>query len=95
MAAVTELEQRLKLREQAQSVEIAAACVLLDVLPENESAVLHQYYVKGGKVPAIAKRLGYSESYTRKIKAEGERTLCNLPESSVAAALPAWYKERQ
>ena len=95
VAAVTELEKRLKLREQAQSVEIAAACVLLDVLPENESAVLHQYYVKGGKVPAIAKRLGYSESYTRKIKAEGERTLCNLPESSVAAALPAWYKERQ
>lgn len=92
VAAVDELERRLKAREQAQSVEIAAACALLDMLPENESAVLHEYYVKGGKVPAIAKRLGYSESYTRKIKAEGERALCELPDSSVAAALPAWYK---
>lgn len=95
VAAVTELEQRLKVREQAQSVEIAAACVLLDMLPENESAVLHQYYVKGCKVPSIAKCMGYSESYTRRIKAEGERRLCELPESSVTAALPSWYKERQ
>ena len=92
VAVVDELERRLKAREQAQSVEIAAACALLDMLPDNESAVLYEYYVKGCKVPAIAKRLGYSESYTRKIKADGERALDELPDSSVAAALPAWYK---
>ena len=92
VAAVDALERELKLREQAQSVEIAAACTLLDTLPASESAVLHEYYVKHGKVPAIAKRLGYSESYARKLKAEGERMLDELPENVVAAALPAWYK---
>lgn len=94
VAAVTELERRLAMRERAQSVEAAAACSFLDVLPDNESAVLHQFYVKGNKVSAIARQMGYSESYTRRLKAEGERRLLEIPESSVASALPAWYLER-
>lgn len=92
--AVDELERRLKLREQAQSVEIAAACALLDALPENEGAVLHQYYVRRSKITAIAARLGYSEGHTRRLKAEGERLLDALPDSAVDAALPAWYAQR-
>lgn len=91
VAAVTELEERLKLRQQARSVEIAAACTLLDALPEAESSIVHQYYVKGGKIPSIAKRLGYSESYVRKLKADAEKHLAEIPESVVASALPAWY----
>lgn len=91
-ATVDALERRLKQRERAQSVEIAAACALLDTLPENESAVLHEYYIKGRKVPAIAMRMRYSESYTRRIKAEGERRLSEMAESRVAEALPPWYK---
>ena len=91
VAAVAELENRLKLREQAHSVEIAAACTLLDTLPEAESGILYAYYVKCGKVPGIAARMGYSESYARKLKAEAEKHLGELPESAIAEALPAWY----
>lgn len=95
VAAVAELEERLKQRQQAHSVEIAVACTLLDTLPEAESAILHEYYVKGGKIPGIAKRLGYSESYARKLKSDAERHLDEVPESSVAAALPAWYLQNE
>ncbi len=95
VAAVAELERRLRLRQQAHSIEIAAACALLDTLPESESTILHEYYVKGGKVPSIAKRLGYSESYARKLKADGERHLNEMPEDVVAAALPAWYAQER
>ncbi len=93
VAVVTELEGRLKLRQQAHSVEIAAACTLLDTLPASESTILHEYYVKCGKVPSIAKRLGYSESYTRKLKSDAEKHLDEIPESVVTAALPAWYMQ--
>ena len=91
VAAVTELEERLRLRQQAHSVEIAAVCTLLDVLPEAESSIVHEFYVKGAKIPSIAKRLGYSESYARKLKADAEKHLSEIPESTVASALPAWY----
>ena len=69
----------------------AAACVLLDALPEGESSVLHAYYVKRLKMPAIAKRMGYTEGYIRKLKKEGENLMDALPADTVAACLPAWY----
>ena len=65
VAAITELEADLRGREQARRVEVAAACVLLDCLPENESAVLHQFYIKRQKIPAIARKLGFTEGYIR------------------------------
>ncbi len=36
VAAITELEADLKARELARSAEVAAACVLLDALPERK-----------------------------------------------------------
>lgn len=91
VAAITELEADLRGREQARRVEVAAACVLLDGLPENESAVLHQFYIKRQKIPAIARRLGFTEGYIRKLKTMGERMLDELPQETVRGALPCWY----
>lgn len=91
VAAIDELESELKAREQARSVEVAAACVLLDALPEMESAVLHRFYIRGHKVPGIAKKLGFSEGYIRKLKAEAERLLDSISEETVVISLPVWY----
>lgn len=91
VAAITELEADLQAREQARRVEAAAACVLLDRLPENESAVLHQFYIKRLKIPAIAHELGFTEGYIRKLKTVGERLLDELPRETVLGALPGWY----
>ena len=63
VAAITELEADLRGREQARRVEVAAACVLLDRLPETEGAVLHQYYVQRRKIHNIAAKMGYTDSY--------------------------------
>ena len=42
-------------------------------------------------MPAIAKRMGYTEGYIRKLKKEGENLMDALPVDTVAACLPAWY----
>lgn len=91
VADLTKLEADMKKRELAHSVEVAAVCVLLDNLPENESSVLHAYYVKRMKTQAIAKRMKYTEGYIRKLKKEGERLIDDLPAEKVAASLPGWY----
>jgi chromosome segregation ATPase len=91
VAAINELEAELKAREQARRVEAAAACALLDALPEYESAVLHQFYVQRAKVSSIAKKLRFTEGYIRKLKAEGEKLLGVLPSADVDKTLPAWY----
>ena len=85
------LETSLKARRQERSVEIAAACVLLDQLPELESEVLHRYYIKHEETPGIARRKTYQESYIRKIKSRAEKALAKLPPDQVAATLPGWY----
>ena len=61
------------------------------VLAENESAVLHQFYIKRQKIPAIARKLGFTEGYIRKLKTMGERMLDELPQETVRGALPCWY----
>lgn len=91
VAAITELDADLKAREQARRVEVAAACVLLDCLPENESAVLHQFYIKHLTIPAIAHKLGFTEGYIRKLKMTGEHLMDELPRETVLSALPGWY----
>ncbi len=85
------LERAAKARQDAYRVELAAACVLLDALPEAESGVLHEYYVKGQKVSVIALKKGCTDGYIRKVKAEAERLLSQIPEERVVATLPAWY----
>ncbi len=91
LADIDSLEKAVEIRKQARSVEVAAACILLDRLPELESSVLHGYYIKHQNTPVIARKLRYQESYIRKVKLNGEKALAKLSEDQVAAALPAWY----
>lgn len=91
VASITELEAQLRQREMALRAEVAAACVLLDYLPDTESAVLHQYYIRRLKLSAIARRMGYTEGYIRKVRIAGERMLEALPCEQVRGALPGWY----
>lgn len=87
------LEGRLRNREERKAAETAAACVLLDRLPELENRVLYALYLRGDTIAAAAKRLRYSEGYVRKIKARGESALGTLRGADVLAALPRWYAE--
>ena len=91
VAEVDALEKAIEGREQEYAVETAAACVLLDTLPELDSRVLHAYYVKRESVTVIARRLKYQDGYLRKVKSRGEKALTALPGETVTAALPAWY----
>ena len=91
LAEIDTLERSLEARKQARTVERAAACVLLDKLPELESDVLHGYYIRMESTASIARRLQYQDSYLRKVKINGEKALKELTADQVAAALPSWY----
>lgn len=91
VAAITQLEAELAAREQARSVEVASACVLLDALPDVEGSVLHAYYVKRLPISVIARRMGYTDGYIRRLKREGEALLDALSTDVVIGSLPAWY----
>lgn len=91
LAEIDSLERSLAARKEARTVEIAAACVLLDQLQELESKVLHGYYIRQESIAAIARRLQYQDSYLRKVKINAEKALGDLTEDQVAAALPPWY----
>lgn len=93
LADIDALEDRLQQRKQRQAAETAAACVLLDRLPELPSAVLYGYYVRREDTPAIGRRLRYTASYMRRMKGKGEELLAGLDESAVREALPRWYLE--
>ena len=92
---VDALERRLEDRRQAQAVETASSCAMLDVLPGLESRVLYDYYVRRMSTAAIAVRLRYTVSYIRRIKREGERLMREVDAAAVAEALPRWYLERE
>ena len=87
-------EQRQKEREQEAAVETAASLALLDMLPELESKVLFWYYVKRMNVISVARKLKYTEGYTRRKKREGEQLLSMLSAERVRSTLPRWYLEK-
>lgn len=91
VAAIADISARIEDRKQRQSVEIAAACVLMDMLEEKYSNVLHLYYVKGLTVRAVAKRLRYSEGYTRKLKRDAEDAARAISPEMVRECVPDWY----
>ena len=91
VSAIDEYESLLKRRDACYRAELSASCALLEELPETESAVLYDYYVQVEKVDAIARKMRYSESYVRRVKACGEQRVRGIDESRVRAALPDWY----
>lgn len=95
LADIESLEQQKRVREEEQRAELTSACLLLDMLPETESDVLHRYYIKRQSLPAIARKMAYSDGYARKIKSDAEALLRELPADAVDATLPAWYLRRE
>lgn len=91
LADIDALERQVEARKQARSVELAAACALLDALPELESQVLYGYYIGLESAAGMARRMKYQDSYIRKVRRSGEKKLCELSGAQVAAMLPAWY----
>lgn len=91
VSAIDEYESLLKRRDACYRAELSASCTLLEELPETESAVLYDYYVQVEKVDAIARKMRYSESYVRRVKANGEQRISQVDENRVRAALPDWY----
>lgn len=92
VAAIADIEQQATERRQRLSVEVAAACVLLDMLDERYSRVLHLYYVKGLTVRLAAKKMKYSEGYLRRLKREAEDAARAIPEDEVRQSAPEWYR---
>lgn len=88
---ITDLEAQLQHRNERRRAEVAAACVLLDCLPEYQSRVMSYYYLQGLRVPQIATRMRYSAGYIRKLKAMADDSAADIDESVVDGALPAWY----
>lgn len=88
---ITSLEAELKARDERYKAEVAAACVLLDPLPDLEGEVLHRYYVRAEKVGLIAFALSLTEGYVRKVKGGGEAKLASTPPEAIQKALPRWY----
>ena len=70
---------------------MAAACRLLDMLPDLESSVLHAYYIGQEGTAIIAARLKYQDGYIRKVKRNAEKALGEITPGQVASALPPWY----
>lgn len=91
MAEIDQLERDIVQRDLEYAAEAAAACKLLDMLPENESKVLDRYYLNGNPLTAIARELSYSYGYVRTLKSSACLHLEAVPEAMVGALLPGWY----
>lgn len=94
VADIDALERQLEARKQARGAELAAACALLDDLPELESSVLYGYYIGMESAASMARRMKYQDSYIRKVRRNGEKLLNELSGDQVAAVLPTWYMHR-
>ena len=90
-AEIDALERQKKAREEAYEAEKVAVCTLMDMVPELEGKVLHDYYVKRWDTPEIARKEKYTAGYVRKTKRNAEQLLEMLEPGRVQATLPAWY----
>lgn len=91
VAEIDELERELALREREYAVEVAAACKLLDGLPEIEASVMDGYYIKGNALNVLARELSYSYGYVRFLKSSAIVRLNAIPEATLNSMLPSWY----
>ena len=93
LAEIDILERAIKRRDREYAAELAAACKLLDMLPEVECKIIDGFYISGKPLTAIARSLSYSYGYVRTVKSAACAHLDDIPEGMVAALLPAWYRE--
>lgn len=95
MMADLDLIERAKAdREDARKAEVASAVLILDMLPELESGILHRYYILRESTGEIARKEKYEASYVRKKKRDGEEALGLIRPERIADTLPRWYLER-
>ena len=95
LADVDALERRLEERRNAQAVETASSCAMLDMIPDLESRVLYDYYVRRMTTAEVARKQKYQEGYVRKVKKRGEDAARLLTPERVRSTLPRWYLERE
>lgn len=91
MAEIDYLEREIRQRDREYAVEVAAACKLLDMLPEVECKIVNSFYIAGTPLTVIARELSFSYGYTRTVKCGACAHLDAIPEAMVAALLPPWY----
>lgn len=91
LADIDAAQKALEVLKQRHKAEVCAACILLDALPEAESSVAYSYYVESLRTSFIAKNMRYSETYVRKLLTNARKSLRDIDDSAVAAALPPWY----
>lgn len=94
VAELDEMERAKKDREDAGRAEIASAVMLLRMVPDLESEILHRYYLLGETISGIAVSMKYEQSYVRKRKKAGEEAMGYLSAERVAETLPAWYLKK-
>lgn len=95
LADIDELEREIDERREAERAEKVAAVVLLDLVPDLESKVLLDYYVKRWDTPQIARKEKYTAGYVRKTKRAAEQLLEMVSEDKVSGALPGWYLKKE
>ena len=91
MAEIDTLERAIRQRDREYAAEVAAACKLLDMLPETECEIVNRFYIVGTPLTVIAREMSYSYGYVRTVKSAACNYLDDLPEAMVAALLPSWY----
>ena len=91
LADIDELEREIEARKEAEKAEKVAAVTLLDMVPDLESKVLYDYYIKRWDTPQIARKEKYTAGYVRKTKRNAEQLLDMIGQDAVNRTLPAWY----
>ena len=91
LADIDQLERKIQARKDRREAETVAAMLLVDMLPDLEGMVLHEYYIMRKGTTEIARRYSYTPGYVRRIKRQGETLLGILAPERVAGTLPAWY----
>lgn len=89
------LEREKEARKEAWNAEKVAALSLLDMVPELEGKILHDYYVRRMDTGGIARKRKYTAGYVRKVKRSGEQLLEMLGEERVRSTLPGWYLRKE
>lgn len=93
-ADLDECERQLSARKNEYDAELLAACRIVDTLGEPECGIMYRYYVQGQTVSGIAQALNYSVSYVKQKKRGALAAVRKMPEATILANLPEWYREK-